>query len=200
MKDNQSPLLTELSVNVSQSAFFGTVALFFTGILVSQFHSFRPSIKFSILFLVISTFSFIFSAAIYVNGAGELARHNSQKAVQYILVANQISEFLGLYLFVLAIPLALNAITNDSFLRFSVDTTALVGITLYSLSPFSVLSKETDGNLHIVISLMISVISLAMLMWQTTDDPNLSWVASLLIACLIAMTVIFVRRAWRPAR
>lgn len=144
----------EIQAQVTLAGFLGTVSLFFTGILISQIGNFSSTIKVPILYLIIATFSFIFSASIYANAAGELARHDNKKVHKYLVIANNISEFLGLYLFVIATPLVINAITYDSFLRISIPAIAIVGLFLYSQSPFSILHREVFGAKKMLISLI----------------------------------------------
>lgn len=56
MKSND--LNWQVASGITFASFMSAVSLFFTGILVSQFHSFDITIKVPLLFLIISTFSF----------------------------------------------------------------------------------------------------------------------------------------------
>src|SRR5689334_12501808 len=87
----------EVSVGVTFAAFMSAVTLFFTGILVSQYNNFNPTIRIALLFLIISTFSFIFSASIYSNAGLEITQRKYKQVKKFLIYANNIFEFLGLY-------------------------------------------------------------------------------------------------------
>lgn len=190
MNDKQS-LIAEIETGVALSAFLGTVALFFTGILISQLRLFNPSIKVPILYLIISTFSFIFSASVYANAGGEMSRHDVAKVHSYMAMANNISEFLGLYLFVIAIPLVINAITADIFLRLSVAAVALIGLMLYSQSSFSILHRELSGIPKAFYTLLVGALGLALDLAQTHQSDQFVAAAGLLLGLVLVATLYF---------
>src|SRR5581483_9186734 len=104
MKDKES-LRAEIITGVTFATFMGAVSLFFTGLLIAQYTTFDKTIRVPVLFLIISTFSYIFSAAIYSNAGTEVTADDISKVRKYLIYANNIFEFLGLYLFILATPL-----------------------------------------------------------------------------------------------
>ena len=93
-KLNKNDIATESDVGLSLSGFMGTLSLFFTGILISQINNFGNSIKVPIIYLVISTFSFLFSAVIYANITGIITANKLLKAEKYLLTGNSLSVFL----------------------------------------------------------------------------------------------------------
>ena len=121
MKNNEDPSLyqAEIQTGVMFTAFMTAVSSFFMGLLLTRIDSIDITIKVPILFLVISTFGFLFSTIIYSNASGEITRLDSTRARKYMLIGNVISEYFGMYLLVLSIPLVMNAITGDIFLRIS---------------------------------------------------------------------------------
>jgi len=137
----------EVSVGVTFASLMAAISLFFTGILIAQYNSFDDTIRVPLLFLIISTFSYIFSASIYSNASEEITLDNIAKVKKYLIYANNIFEFLGLYLLIIATPLVLGAVTHDNFLRISSIIVALSGLVLYSSSHFSMLHKEIKNNL-----------------------------------------------------
>lgn len=66
----------EIQTSVSLTSFLTAVTIFFVGLLITQFNSFEPSIKIPILFLIISTFGFLYSTLIYANASGKVSRLN----------------------------------------------------------------------------------------------------------------------------
>src|SRR5579884_2628082 len=175
----------EVEVGVTFSSFMSAVTLFFTGLLVAQFRTFDITIKIPLLFLIISTLSFIFSASIYSNAGVEVTAHRFQSVHKYLSYANNILEFLGLYLFILATPLVIGAVTKDSFLRIATIIIALAGLTLYSQSDFSILHKELTNKSHkLLITLLIVVLGLALYLsqrlTQTSSFLGYDYVASAL--------------------
>jgi hypothetical protein len=184
----------EIQAQVTWSGFLGTVSLFFTGILISQIHSFSDSIKVPVLYLIVATFSFIFSASIYANAAGELTRHSTRKVHQYIVIANNISEFLGLYLFVIATPLVINAITQDNFLRVTIPLVAIISLVLYSQSPFSILHREVFGAKKLLISLVFLLLAISVDVSQLNYMSNFNFYAFMLLAFSGFLAVFFCLR------
>jgi hypothetical protein len=191
MKD-RTGLVAEIETNTALSAFLGTVALFFTGILISQFKVFNPTIKMPILYLIICTFSFIFSASIYANAAGELARHDERHVNHYMIIANIISEFLGTYLFALAIPLVINAITTDPFLRQAVLVVAIGSLVLYSQSAFSILHRHVPAAAKIAITVTYGALGILVAISQLGRIGSFTIYASALLVFSLILTAGFI--------
>jgi len=199
MKDRDS-LNWEVSVGVTFGSFMSAVALFFTGAVISQYHVFDETIKIPLLFLIISTFSFIFSASIYSNAGVEITNNQLKKVERYLVYANNIFEFLGLYLFVLATPLVISAITHDSFLRTTTVAVALTALGLYSNSSFSILHKEFPAKTpKLVITLLILLLAFGLYFVQIVSrlDSLLSYklIASLLLIVMFGVTWYFCSRS-----
>jgi hypothetical protein len=161
----------EISVGVTFSSLMGAVSLFFTGVLISQYHSFDASIKVPLLFLIISTFSFIFSATIYSNAGTEVTLGKLKTVEKYMIYAKNIVEFLGLYPLILSMPLVIGAVTQDNFLRVTTTLVALVGLALYSQSKFSVLEKQLPSQEKLLYSIVFIVSSLCLYLSQYVTKP-----------------------------
>ena len=132
----------EIQVSVSFTAFMTAVTIFFVGLLITKFESFDISIKIPILFLIISTFGFLYSTLIFANASGQLSHHITKNFFKNMLTGDTISEYLGVYLLVLAVPLVINVITNDSFLRLATLIVALGGLVVYHISGFSLMDRH----------------------------------------------------------
>lgn len=195
-KDN---LNWEVSVGVTFASLMSAVSLFFTGVLISQYKSFSPSIKVPLVFLIISTFSFIFSATIYSNAGSEITLGKLKVVEKYMVYAKNIVELLGLYLFVLATPLVIGAVTQDSFLRTSTIIIALTGFGLYSQSKFSILEKELSRNKKRILSAKIVVLAIALYITQSMSEGSslfvYSTIAVALVLTLAGSTIYFTLRS-----
>lgn len=108
-----------------------------------------------------------------------------------MVIANNISEFLGLYLFVVAIPLVINAISQDTFLRIAVPTVAIGGLMLYSHSPFSILHREAHGLGKSVLSVAFGLFAVIVDMSQLNHIGGFIYCASLMLAFTAAFTLYF---------
>lgn len=130
-----------VSLDVSICSFMMAVSTFFTGFLIANYNSFDETVRIPILFLIIATFAFLYTSNIFGNASGEIMSGNIEQANKHAAVGTVISEFLGIYLLVISIPLAINALTNDSFLRISVFIVSIIGLFAYNVSKFSVIKR-----------------------------------------------------------
>jgi hypothetical protein len=199
MKDKSS-LNYEVSVGVTFASLMGAISLFFTGVLLAQYKSFDSTIRIPLLFLVISTFSYIFAASIYSNAGIEITVDDIPKVKKYLIYANNIFEFLGLYLLILATPLVVGAVTHDNFLKVATIIVALGGLTLYSLSSFSVLHKEVRNPFwKVVITGAFVVLGLLLYFSQNFEQVSrllaYNYLATALIVVTLLVTIAFCRNS-----
>lgn len=199
MKDRSS-YNWEVSVGVTFASLMAAIALFFTGILIAQYNSFDDTIRVPLLFLIISTFSYIFAASIYSNASEEITLDHVGNVKKYLIYANNIFEFLGLYLLIISTPLVLGAVTNDNFLRISTICVALGGLILYSSSNFSMLHKEVKSNsLKHSITAMFVVLAGLLYFSQYSEQASkylaYNQLATLLIVFALALTFAFCKRS-----
>jgi GNAT superfamily N-acetyltransferase len=185
----------EISVGVTFSSLMGAVSLFFTGVLISQYHSFDSSIKVPLLFLIISTFSFIFSATIYSNAGTEVTLNKLKVVEKYMIYAKNITEFLGLYPLILSMPLVIGAVTQDNFLRTATTVVALIGMALYSQSKFSVLDKQLPSEEKRIYTTIFVILALVLYTTQYVTSANslfsYSNIGIVLLLCLLTPAVYF---------
>lgn len=196
---NKEGLNWEVSVGVTFSAFMSAVALFFVGVLIAQFGDFDRTVRVPLIFLIISTFSFIFSASIYSKAGIEITEGKQHNVQDYLVYANNIFEFMGLNLFVLSTPLVIGAITTDRLLRISTIIVALVGLSAYSLSRFSILHKETIDKMHQkVVVFAGTTLSLGLYMTQFAIQSKqvlfYYWVALMVLLANIGLTIHYCKR------
>jgi GNAT superfamily N-acetyltransferase len=195
MREDKSTFIAEIEVGASYASLMSATSLFFTGILISQYRSFNATIKVPLIYLIISTFSFIFAASIYSNAGNELTLNKIRAVEKYRIYAKNIVELLGLYLFILAVPLVIGSVTQDSFLRTSTIAVAIVGFTLYSRSKFSVLDKELNRRQQQYLSAVIIILALLLYYTQSQAVHHsrllYSTIAVVLLFTILATTVRF---------
>ncbi|MFA5126867.1 MAG: hypothetical protein WC465_02610 [Patescibacteria group bacterium] len=134
--------LSELQIDVSVLSFMTAVTVFLAGLLLTRFDSFSDSIKVPISFLIISTLGFLFSSLIIANSCESVAKNKFKKVEKHILYGYAISEYIGIYLFVLSIPLTVNVITSDLYLRIVTLCATIGGMALYQFMGFSILERH----------------------------------------------------------
>ena len=185
----------QISVGVTYASLMSAASLFFTGILIAQYDSFNATIRVPIMFLIISTFSFVYAATIYSNAGNEITLGKLKTVEKYMIYSKNIVELLGLYLFILATPLVIGAVTKDNFLHTTTITVALVSLTLFSQSKFSILDKELSGHDKRYLSSVIFVLALLLYYSQIFAESGslvfYSLVAIILLLVLMAVTVKF---------
>lgn len=145
----------EIQVGVTLTAFMTGVTIFFTGLLLTKFDSYDLSIKIPILFLIVSTFGFLYSTLIFGNASAQLSRLDHRKFDKFMLVGDYISEYFGVYCLVLAIPLVINIITQDLFLRWATLLVVLSGLILYHSGGFSIMERNFQRLHRLFISIIV---------------------------------------------
>jgi hypothetical protein len=180
----------EIQTGVSVTSFMTAVTIFFVGILISKYDSFDNSIKIPILFLIISTFGFLYATLIVSNGSIEINSKNFSlsRFNRNMHIGDIIGEYLGVYLLVLSIPLVINAITQDVFLRYSKLLASLAGLIVYHISGFSILSHHFKKRNNFIF-LVIVIFELALFFTQFNLENYFVIIASALVLylCLIAI-------------
>jgi hypothetical protein len=183
----------EIQVSVSFTAFMTAVTIFFVGLLITKFESFELSIKIPILFLIISTFAFLYSTLIFANASGQLSRHITKNFHKNMLIGDTLSEYLGVYLLVFAVPLVINVITTDSFLRLATLIAALGGLFIYHISGFSLMDRHFKRK-HYWYLFLVIILEIALFYTQTYNLIYFIPLAVVLILFLLFLAL-FASRA-----
>jgi hypothetical protein len=173
---------------ISVTSFMTGVTIFFTGLLITRFEFYDLSIKIPILFLILSTFGFLYSTLIYANASGDLARLNASRFHREMNLGDSIGEYIGVYFMVLAIPLVINVLTTDLFLRLSTLIVALGGLATYHASGFSIMQNHFQKK-HMFMLSVIVVLEIALYFTQFMHNIFVT-LATLLILFLLAITYI----------
>ena len=135
---------TQLQTDVSFTAFMTAVVVFFIGLLLTKFESFDISVKIPIAFLIISTFGFLYSTLIFTNASEDISKRQWNIAKKYMLLGDILSEYLGVYFLILSIPLVINVVTSDLFLRVITLVISLVGLAIYQFAHVAVIERHFE--------------------------------------------------------
>lgn len=178
----------EISAGVSFSSIFTALTTFFTGLIITNYSSFNVTIRIPILFLVISTLGFLYSTMIYANATGFL-NGSIDKIKRTILLGDIISEYLGVYFLVAAIPLVINVITTDGFLRYAVLIANLFGLAIYHLSGFSIMGNDFKKSHGLLISLFF-ILEITLFLSQIYLNSIMAIIAAILIVFQLAVSYV----------
>lgn len=188
--ENEKPDLglyqDQLSTYVSFTSVMIAVCVFFVGFLLASFHSYDTSIKVPISFLIIALFSFLYSTLIYTGASAEVTLQNHKKFLRATFLGDAISEYLGVYLLVCSIPLTINAITTDSFLRGVTLISAAIGLIVYQTSHISMVEVHFPRR-YLVMSL-IAVLLLLLIAVGQMFNFHFTLSASIFLIFVLTMT------------
>ena len=143
-------LETYVVISVTASGAFTAATTFFTSIMISKYNSYNPSVNIPTLFLIISTFGFLYATLIFANNIGNLLHFDLAKFHKSRALGNALAEYLGHYFLMLSIPLIVNTISTDFFLRSAAVIMDLGGLIIYHLSGFSIMEMHFK-NKHWII-------------------------------------------------
>lgn len=133
---------TEVQTVVSFTAFMTAVVVFFTGLILTTIKNYDISIKVPVSFLLISIFGFLFSTLIYTNAATEISARRLKQAKEYIFWGDVLSEYLGVYMLVLSMPLVINVLVADEYLSFVALASSVGGLIIYHFLHFSIIERH----------------------------------------------------------
>lgn len=153
----------QLQTYISFTSVMIAVCVFFVGFLLVSFHNYDVSIKVPIAFLIIALFSFLYSTLIYTGASAEVTLQNHKKFLRATFLGDAISEYLGTYLLVCSIPLTINALTPDLFLRVVTLVSAVAGLIIYQLSNISMIEvhfPKSYKTMSLIAALLILLLSI----------------------------------------
>jgi len=159
-KENRNFYISQIQTDVALISFMTVISVFFIGALLPQFNAYDLSIRIPLSFLIISTFTFLFSTLILSNTTPEIINEKYKKAEKHISYGYILSEYFGVYLFVLSIPLLINVISNDLYLRIITLIAAIVGMGFYQIMGFSVIENHFPKTykLYSVVTLLLGIL------------------------------------------
>lgn len=185
---------TEVQTGVSFGGLFSTLTVFFTGLLISNYNSFPSSVRVPLLFLILSTFGFIYATLIYANASEKLTKGALLNCKKALNTADVLSEFIGVYALLISIPLVIPIVTKDLFLVNSVFITDAIGLIIYHYSGFSIM-KEFFPKTHMLIALLIIALMLTMLLLQGLDLQNILLITvTITILFLVFLSLLTIKK------
>jgi hypothetical protein len=140
--EDKNLLMNQVQTDVSMLSILSVISVFFIGALLPQFNSYDLSVKIPISFLIITTFAFLFSGLILSNGAQKIVSGDVRETERHLAYGYAIAEYLGVFLFVLSVPLAISIVTADLYLRIITFCAAVLGIGFYQFMGFSLLNDH----------------------------------------------------------
>lgn len=194
---------SEISTDISFTAFFTAVTLFFTGLLLKEFplRKHENLIEIPVMFLIISTCGFLYSTLIYANATGKFFRVsakifskrilNKAEFERCILLGTTISEYLGVYFLILSIPLTINAITDFLLLKLIVLISVLLGLWFYHSSGFCVMRRHFKKR-HFLFLSIIMILETIIFFSQLFKNIYIAYTASFLLISLILTLVFYI--------
>ncbi len=184
---------TNVGTGVSLSSFMTAVTIFFVGILITKFGTFDDSIRIPILFLIVSTFGFLYSAMIYSNATGKLVRLKPGNFQKNMHIGDVLSEYFGVYFLILSIPLAIQAITTDNFLKIATLVVSMSGLIFYHYSKFSVMEAHFKKT-HYYILMIILLLEISGFTLQKSNSSIFLIISIMQILFFLILSTISLRR------
>jgi len=166
MNDSEkSQHLDLISIDVGLLSFMTAVTIFINGLLLTRFDSYDTLIKVPISFLILSMLGFLFSSLIIANTGENIIDNKVNENKKHLLYGYAISEYIGVYLFVLSIPLAVNVITSDLYLRIVTILGTLFGLSVYQFMGFSILERHFPKT-HKIFAILVILFGLILFTTQ----------------------------------
>ena len=175
-------LMYDIQANVSFTAFMTAVATFFVGLILTKYNSFDDTVRIPILFLIVSAFGFLYATLVYSNAGGEVSHLKHKNYEKFTFLGNLLSEFCGIYFLILAIPLAIVAISEDMFLRVAVLCVTYLGFIVYHVSGFAIISRYVKK--HKIVSFILPFFGIVLFLSQVYRPEYLT--------CLSVLTLVYI--------
>lgn len=159
-KENKSLYVGQISADITLISFLALITVFFIGSLLPQFNSYDLSIKIPISFFIISTLGLLFAGLILSNANQKITQDDFSEAERYLKYGYSFSEYIGVYLFVISIPLIVNIISTDFYLRTVAFLAVILGMAFYQFMGFSLIKDHfsRSNKLFSIITILLGVI------------------------------------------
>jgi len=126
---NRYALFEELNASIALASFMTAASAVFLGVILQKGqHNIIPM---DVLFLFIATFGFLFATLIYANASGLLARYGTFGYESQVEIANRVSEYLGVFPLLIAIPLSVSRFLKTGPIPWAVAALALTATIAY---------------------------------------------------------------------
>ena len=183
-------LMEEASTSVSFSAFMTGVVTFFAGLLLTRTGGGHDVDRVPLILLFMSIFGFLYSTLMYSNATGNFARLDESDGERALTTGNALSEFLGVYGLVLAMPLAVLAESRDLFLSITVLALAGGGFLVYHALGHSILDRYASHAVAMWMCCAIIILNCVQFVLLDAADVIACYVVTLgLVASLSLLLV-----------
>jgi hypothetical protein len=88
-----------------------------------------------VLFLFLASFGFLFATLVYANSSGWLARIGTHGFERKMEIGNAVSEYMGVYPLIFAVPLTVARYLQAEFVAWAVAAIALTALVAYHYAP-----------------------------------------------------------------
>lgn len=126
---NRYALFEELNASIALTSFMTAASAVFLGVILQK-GRYSP-LPMDVLFLFIATFGFLFATLIYANASGMLARHGTFGFEAPVEIANRVSEYLGVFPLLVAIPVSVSRFVRTGPIPWAVALLALLAMIAY---------------------------------------------------------------------
>ena len=164
-KENANNYVSQIGTDITLISFLAVITVFFIGALIPKFDSYDLSIKIPISFFIISTLALLFAALILSNASQRITEGNYKESEKYLSYGYAFSEYLGVYLLTLSIPLTVNIITADMYLRTVTFLAVILGLLFYQLMGFSNIKDNFSKN-HKKLSILSIILAISLFFSQ----------------------------------
>lgn len=184
----RAQLANQVQTDVSLISFLSVINVFFIGALLPQFNSYDASVRIPISFLIVSTFALIFAALILSNATSKINEGDAKETEKYLGWGYAISEYLGVFLLVLSVPVVMSIVTIDLYLRVVTFIAAISGISIYEFGGFSLLSRHfsKSSKLFSVFVVLFGTV----LFFSQIFDFYFTIISILFLLFLVALTIL----------
>jgi len=139
--ENRSMGMREASTSVSFSAFMTAVVFFFIGLLLTGEPELQLRLRIALLYFFGSAFGFMYSALVYANATGAIARLKTKAFERNMVTGNALSEYFGVYGLALAVPVAVLGYSPDQILSLGVFSLSSLFMVVYHAMGYSILER-----------------------------------------------------------
>lgn len=155
--EEKGALLTQIQTDVTLISFLSVISIFFLGALLPQFSSYDLTVKIPISFLIVATFAFVFSALILSNASQAIIVGDKERLKKHVDFAYALSEYLGFFLLILSVPLAMSIVTEDLYIRVVTFAAAMLGFITYQFLGFSILERHFSKNHKLFATIIVTL-------------------------------------------
>jgi len=184
----KAQLANQVQTDVSLISFLSVINVFFIGALLPQFNSYDVSVRIPISFLIVSTFALIFSALILSNATSRINEGDIEETEKHLGWGYAISEYLGVFLLVLSVPVVMSIVTADLYLRVVTFIAAILGIGIYQFGGFSLLSRHFSKS-NMVFSILVVLFG-TVLFFSQIFNFYFTFISILFLLFLIILTIL----------